>query len=752
MKENENTPPVNETGNTTAGMLEGTPKEIAEKIIAFSKEKSNLYFKYENEGALTTEQILAIAFSSKGKKDLQNLFEGNYIKVADSHDEALKMFAGKLAFWTANNPLMMEEIIRKSGLMTEALDKTYTDDGKTYMAWVIDKAIQNTKDVYTPTAGCGVFERDGKYIRKTEDKTKNLTNFIIIPHDLIQTDEDVQFKGEFIGNNKSYLITFLPTDFNNVQKLRNMLNRKTLNLSFYGSDSDLEPFKNYVSSLPWKIIRGVKELGIHIHNGKPVFVSTNGAFAANGEPVTDIIQTSDSIGIKSEIMNGRIMTVEEFKKIGAPLFLYNEPMKTVSIMAWIAGCFIKGYLKSEGIKYPHLFLVGEAGSGKSTSLEAIILKIFAVPVAFAASQLTNFTLAKNASSSNIIPLAIDEFKPSTMDKNKLNTLKNFLRDSYDDHNAVRGKADQTVNTYMLLAPVVIAGEESAAEPAIRERSIELLFSKADIENVKCNEAFTIIKKSPNDLTNFGATLLNTALKTDPAKVKSWYEEGNNVFNSNLPPRIISNLKCCYTGLKLLNALCEEYGIAWNDVFPINFNNCVQYLQDAVKDFLLDGGLTNKSVLLESFEIMSRMPLQKKQDFDITTDRNSGKRTLYINSTTVYDSFTKYKKDHSIPGEVLSRDEFIRQLKRTDYLTDISRQHKLSGKNIRCWALDYDLLSKKCDVEGFLSNYSEENFSESSDNITSFPKYTQIAPAANEGNDSQEKIVSIYELTEEDFPF
>ncbi|WP_242971571.1 hypothetical protein [Acetivibrio saccincola] len=84
---------------------------------------------------------------------------------------------------------------------------------------------------------------------------------------------------------------------------------------------------------------------------------------------------------------------------------------------------------------------------------------------------------------------MDEFKPSKIDKLRLNALYNHLRDAYDGHEGVRGRADQSAVTYELLAPIIVAGEESPDEAAIRERSIELLFSKKDLKPASHRQAF-----------------------------------------------------------------------------------------------------------------------------------------------------------------------------------------------------------------------------------------------------------------------
>ena len=111
------------------------------------------------------------------------------------------------------------------------------------------------------------------------------------------------------------------------------------------------------------------------------------------------------------------------------------------ILTWCAACFIKPHLRKSGIKFPHLFLVGEPGGGKSSALEYIIQPFFGRMTTIAASQVTPFTLMKESNSSNVIPQFFDEFKPSKMEKLKVYALYNHLRASYDGYEGLRGRAD-----------------------------------------------------------------------------------------------------------------------------------------------------------------------------------------------------------------------------------------------------------------------------------------------------------------------
>lgn len=92
-----------------------------------------------------------------------------------------------------------------------------------------------------------------------------------------------------------------------------------------------------------------------------------------------------------------------------------------------------------------------------------------------------------------------------MDRIKLATLYNHFRDSYDGHEGVRGRADLSVVTYDLSAALIVAGEESADEAAIRERRIELLFSKKDLKNTDHRMAFNRILLHEEMFSDFGRT-------------------------------------------------------------------------------------------------------------------------------------------------------------------------------------------------------------------------------------------------------
>ncbi|HQE67490.1 MAG TPA: DNA primase, partial [Bacillota bacterium] len=336
------------------------------------------------------------------------------------------------------------------------------------------------------------------------------------------------------------------------------------------------------------------------------------------------------------------------------------------------------------------------GSGKSNTLERVILPVFSCSKIRAATQVTAFTLMKESASSNLIPQLMDEFKPSKIDKLRLNALYNHLRDAYDGHEGVRGRADQSAVTYELLAPIIVAGEESPDEAAIRERSIELLFSKKDLKPASHRQAFYKLCAKADLLGSFGRSLLDIALRVSVAEAEKWYEEAKSEISDEFPSRIVNNLACCYAGLSLVNKLCEFLNVTWAEVFPINKGACIRYLQNGVQEYLLDGGSNNKTIVEQTLEIMARMKLAPNQDY--TFDKDG--KVIGIRFCDVYDRYTKYRRDYAITGECLPYNQFLKQLRQSDFFIESNKTMRFGNETKKAWALDFSILKERCDVSGF----------------------------------------------------
>ena len=690
----------------TGNQLEGMPDTIADGSAALpwihenyiAKKKADRKAKVKKAArtvSLTDEQVLEKAAASQNGEEFTALWEGRWDGKFGSQSEADLSLCCSLAFWTGKNKEQMDRLFRQSKLFREKWDKIHHADGATYGEETLEQAIQRTDQVYSPGGELGLYEADGRYYRERGENVYALTNFVVHPLEMIVAEDETQMTCDAVTMyGETFRLSFMTSDFASAQKFKAVLNKRTISLCYLGSDGDLEILKAYLAGLDWQVKQGVKALGLHERDGRWVYVARDRAFSAGDEDVPDLVQLEKYAAIESSLIQHSPITADRMTALGQNLLRYNEPAKTVTVLTWCAGCFVKEMLRSAGIKYPHLLMIGEAGSGKSTTMERVVLPIFGRSKVVASPQVTSFTLMKEAASSNLYPQALDEFKPSKIEKLRLSVLYNHMRDSYDGHEGVRGRADQTQVSYELLAPLVVAGEESPDETAIRERAMELLFSKRDLKDASTRAAFARITEQQGDLTAMGRALLDTALTLRTDAVAAWHKEALPLFNPALPTRILNNLACCMVGLRLIEAMLARLGLAWGQIFSIGTDACIAHLEYGVREYLLDGGESNKSVVELSLEVIDRMGLTC-DECKTLPDGN-----IAIHFRGIYDRYTAYRRDHAIVGECLPYAQFMKQLRKSDLYVE-TKVIRFGDDTKKAVVLNYPLIRKRCDIEGFI---------------------------------------------------
>jgi hypothetical protein len=311
-------------------------------------------------------------------------------------------------------------------------------------------------------------------------------------------------------------------------------------------------------------------------------------------------------------------------------------------------------------------------------------------------------------------MAFDEYKPSTLGKPILNEFHNAMRDIYDGEHGERGKADQMVRKYEITAPLCVMGEEAPFEPAIRERSIILQFSKADIADRKeygklLADLSTMNVMFGKALTqSLGKTVLNTALGLSPQKVKSAYTEILRDIRDNLDPRVMNNIAVVLTGIWLLEQACFALGTTFKEAFGIDRENVKPEVIKAVKDYTLDGVENSKGVVENSLEVMDRMVpgvLKSGYHFKLC-DRDK----IALHFKRIYDEFTEYVRSKAIAGEFVDFNNFKAQIRKKayfhKYMTARFKSDAYGGGNDGepegCYVFDIPTLREHCDVSNMLS--------------------------------------------------
>ena len=168
----------------------------------------------------------------------------------------------------------------------------------------------------------------------------------------------------------------------------------------------------------------------------------------------------------------------------------------------------------------------------------------------------------------------------------------------------------------------------------------------------------------------------------------------SMFGGSLPSRVVNNLSGCMAGLRLLEAACNRLGLAWSQVFSISLDGCAKYVEYAAREYLLDGGNSNKSIVETTLEVIDRMGLTA----DECRMLEDGNVAIWFKG--IYDRYTQYRRDHAILGECLPYGQFMKQLRKSDlYVCD--RTVMLDDNRRKGTILDYGTLKRRCDVDGFL---------------------------------------------------
>ncbi|MBU4311126.1 MAG: hypothetical protein KJ706_00190 [Candidatus Omnitrophica bacterium] len=127
----------------TGSRLADYPGEITECMDGFK----TIFSRFVDKGAV--DDILALIAKSQDAEKVQRLYSGQWQNDYPSQSEADLALCNKLAFWTGKDSGLMDSLFRQSGLMRPKWDEKHFGDGRTYGESVIEKAINDCRDVYS---------------------------------------------------------------------------------------------------------------------------------------------------------------------------------------------------------------------------------------------------------------------------------------------------------------------------------------------------------------------------------------------------------------------------------------------------------------------------------------------------------------------------------------------------------------------------------------------------------------------------
>ena len=453
------------------------------------------------------------------------------------------------------------------------------------------------------------------------------------------------------------------TVFDDVKSFKNFLG--TLDLAFKGKTDDLTDLKSWINKY-WAVENEELHQGIKfIKNGDEIKLITN-----EGTITKDKIDYSIKANKINDVdvISKETITKEELNELKKRIFKFAASDKTIPIIGTIINNLAVVHNQAIKEKLHHLLIVGESGSGKSTILTNVIAALLNYPSKDIKSigLITNFGMIKDLSTGNY-PSLYDEFKPSSLDRYKIQKLSESLRNLYDRTTITRGDKNFKNKDFQLTRPIIIAGEESYpnSEKALIERSCIVYLSKRE-RTAKNTETMMWLIKHEDLLNKLGRSLIDIVINMSVEGYRSLREKASNNIKglNNRPLMTAINIA---TGIEIFNLLLTKHGRAI-------FEGYEDYIIKNIKDEVLEGAEDTLSTVERMLVLYNQMIEDGRAGVtEVVKKQGNG---LYIRTSEmineIFDFVNKTGSAEVIP---LKLKDFKKQAMKAGYLTGTGANSK-----------------------------------------------------------------------------
>ena len=344
----------------------------------------------------------------------------------------------------------------------------------------------------------------------------------------------------------------------------------------------------------------------------------------------------------------------------------NAPEVMLPILGWFFAAPLKPRIRHALGHFPILFVWGLPGSGKSTLLQEVIWPLLGVEaeVPYSATE-TEFALIKLLSCTASVPVVLDEYKPHDMTKQRLNAIHRYMRRIYGGEREERGRADQSIVSYRLDAPLCVAGESRPQEAAIIERSLLVRTEKNRLQKTPAFQA--ALKRASTVNPRFlSAGIVRFLLGRDTAADLELAREvtGRLLVGRELPFRTRDNLLVMMLGLHHFEEYAAHLGIELPDLD-------VETAVAAILDDTLDGGSQVKTGFDYFLEELSVMAIAGALEHGKHYVYHDGLLALHF--PVCHAAYAEHCRRTDYSGEVIDRKGMRRQVVEAKLRGDIVRE-------------------------------------------------------------------------------
>lgn len=487
------------------------------------------------------------------------------------------------------------------------------------------------------------------------------------------------------------------TVFDDIKSFKNFLG--TLDLAFKGKIDDLTELKSWIN-MYWAIENEELHQGMKflIHENEVKLITNEGAITLNG--IDYAIKADKENDIK--LLNHEGISKEELNEVKKRIFRFAASDKTIPIIGTVINNLAVLHNQELNNKMHHLLIVGESESGKSTILSNVIAALLNYPSKEIKSigLISNFGFIKDLNTGNYTTI-YDEFKPSSLDKYKIQKLSESLRNLYDRTTITRGDKSFKNKNFQLTRPIVIAGEESYpnGEKALIERSCIVYLSKRE-RTEKNSEAMMWLTKNKELMNKLGRSLVDTVISMsveDYSLIREKVEANIKGLN-NRPLNTAINIAA---GIEIFNLLLAKHGIN-------QFEGYESYIVKNIKEEVLEGGEETKSTVERMLVLYNQM-LEDGRAGSTEVVKKQGDGLYIKTSEMINEIFDFINKTGSAEVVPLKLKDFKKQAMKAGYLIGTGKTSKplRDGNKI----VRYDIYSAERMKELNISQIIEPDFAE-----------------------------------------
>ena len=240
------------------------------------------------------------------------------------------------------------------------------------------------------------------------------------------------------------------------------------------------------------------------------------------------------------------------------------------LLGWFTACLVRQPLLKHKIlqNFPVLQNVGDAGTGKTTQLRAI-MKMYPHENddVMSASNSSMFGIQAFVSGSSTMPTIVDEYKPLNLPPARVAALRALILEAYTpDSLKAKGGGTSSDSHYSTLnmqrgsGPLSLISEQlDTSQAAIVERSVVARFTKATIYQRRVH--IETLQQNERQLSMLGRLLLENLLNRDLSRQIKEYtvckDKSTERFGMMGNDRIVLNAAVILYGLKFLGDVLRE---------------------------------------------------------------------------------------------------------------------------------------------------------------------------------------------------